>query len=109
MAKHGKKALTLDGDVERVPRLHQSSLLKVAGRRHHASTKTNLHTRWAHATIRQPARRAHVLIEQVLELRLLAFETRRIGVGEVVCDGIELGLLGDHARGGNIKGTEHLP
>ena len=48
-----------------------------------------------------------VLVQQVLELGPGFLKSRRVHVGEVVRDHVELRLLGLHSGGGGIKGSDH--
>ncbi len=54
------------------------------------------------------ARLQQVLIHQVLKLGAPRFVSRGVGVGQVVGDVVEIGLLSVHSARGTIESTNHL-
>ena len=98
----------MDGHVELVSGVGEFPGRENLGRGHQLGTMTDLDSgRRQIARSLIGSRRSLVLIEQVLELGPGFFEPRRIHVGEVVGNHVELRLLGLHPGGGRIKGSDH--
>ena len=66
--------------------------------------KSHFDTRRAEVPVRiDRARQTMLAIEQVFEVCTILFETRRVDIGHVIGNHVELGLKGFHASGSGIK------
>ncbi len=98
---------SLDGEVERV-----SGLLEVALRLQNlsgggAGSEPNLHAGGDSLLGGGSAGRDHVLVDEILKLDAAFAESGSIGIGEIVGNVVQIGLLRGHATGGGIERTKH--
>ncbi len=97
-----EEAATVDGHVQRLLGGLQAAGGEVFLGADNAHTGTQLQTRWQFTVLgRLGAWLAFDLVEQVLELGAVTFETRGRHVGQVVGNGRQVGVLGGQTCFGN--------